>query len=140
MSEKVVYLISHHNTTSYPCFEPMRYEKITSSIEEFHKIGVAAKPERRLSSMASGTPHELEIQNTIESSNPKELESQLHSLFWRERHNGEWFDLFLKDIASLKGFDKLEPEEIKQVRRDSDVNRLETSLYVEVHKRRGEND
>ena len=79
------------------------------------KIGFTSNdsPIKRFNQFKTLSPYGGVILGVIKSDEPLFLEQQLHNIFNEYRLNGEWFDLALKDIHPLKGFDlfqKIEDE------------------------------
>lgn len=65
---------------------------------EFTKIGFTAKgPDARMAGIATGNPFALHVWGTIPGD--QNLEREMHALFSRYRHRGEWFR-FDKDARS----------------------------------------
>lgn len=57
----------------------------------FIKIGKAANVSRRLASMRTSQPFEVEVVKTFEDCDGHTLERDLHQRFADSRHRGEWF-------------------------------------------------
>jgi hypothetical protein len=137
MTDQKVYLISHHEVTKSRDYLQVSKEQ-RKKFADFYKIGIAEKPEKRLSTLSSGTPHELELVTTIQSDSAKTVESYLHAIYSYGKHNGEWFSLLPNEVNSLKGLDYIAAKEAKKVKLDS-VTQIGVdgpSLYVEVMKQR----
>lgn len=101
---------------------------------DFYKIGIAEDPEARLSSMQSGTPHELRLLTTIGADDARAVEKSLHSLLRNRRHRAEWFELTSKKINSLKAIDYMRSENISKLAKRSMRYELdyEKGLYVQL--------
>jgi len=115
VSDKQLYVIAHR-PTEHP--NPIdRRAGVDSWIRpaDFHKIGIADDPEKRLSSMKSATPHTLEIVTTVDCENARDVESRLHSIFHLAHHSGEWFRLSTNDINSLEGLDTLKTKDLEGI-------------------------
>jgi len=131
MSERKVYLISHRE----------RKRNYVSSITDYHKIGIAENPEKRLTTLQSGSPHKLELVTTISTKNAEDLERELHMLFKEQKFSGEWFNLNHNQVNSLKAFDRLKPKNVAELfRNDIAFKRdREKGMYVEVMEMRQQN-
>lgn len=62
------------------------------------KIGIAKHPQKRLSSIQTACPQDIELVGYVESSRPKQLERELHRRFHHKHYRGEWFELSQDDI------------------------------------------
>lgn len=127
---KTIYLIGHRVKE----FSVTNYIDQPPRPADFYKIGIANDPERRVKTMRPGTPHALELVTTIEADNAKKVESLLHSLYSSWLQKGEWFKLMTNAVNSLTAFDRLEVQELEEVkqRRIRYGNDLDVSLYCEV--------
>lgn len=132
MSEQVVYVIGHRPTE--PAWKnrglPIVSEPRTA---DYHKIGIGQNPDKRVGSLSVGTPHELELVTTIESSEPKTVESELHRQFSFGRQSGEWFKLTSNQVNSLVALKHIEPGEVQSLAKP--IDRL-SSLYIEIMRSR----
>lgn len=146
MSEKKLYLVAYHDTTvrnkpdvlSGGMVVDRKFEYV-SDHADCYKIGVAEEPESRLSSMQSGTPNELRLVTTIESDDASSVESDLHSLYSHRHMRGEWFNILPNDVNSLKGLDRIDPDnmtELLKMHRQYELDR-DKGLYVQIHELRG---
>jgi len=130
---RTVYVIAHREL-SYGSLTDHRH---VSAYADFHKIGVSENPEKRLSVLSSGTPHELEIETTIEANDASTVEDYLHRIngnFRRDR--GEWFKLSRNMLNSLKALDELRSENVKRVYHNWSRLDCRVSFYVAVHRAR----
>jgi hypothetical protein len=59
------------------------------------KIGISKDPQRRLDTLQTGSPHELELIYTARVAAESECEDYLHEMWSSRRLNGEWFDIGL---------------------------------------------
>jgi hypothetical protein len=57
------------------------------------KIGIALKPEKRLSELQVSCPFQLTLKKTKRPRNAKRVEKHLHDHFEKYHMRGEWFDL-----------------------------------------------
>lgn len=64
------------------------------------KIGYAEDPSKRIPSIQTSSPYELEVLLIIEGNYDKE--SELHKQFQEYRTSGEWFDLGEKILRFIK--------------------------------------
>lgn len=133
MSERVIYLIGHREVeprwrTARTSFTP------TKKWFDYYKIGIATDVRDRLNNLSVGTPHELELITTVESSDPKEVEDRLHFMHSFSRQKGEWFFLTSNTVNSLTAFDRLEVSDLDGVDRSEYIN--DSSLYIEVMRNR----
>jgi len=138
MSEKKLYVISHHETTVRRDLKDRKH--VYESGADCYKIGVADDPKKRLSTLGSGTPNRLRLETVIESSDAKAVESELHNHFYERNKTGEWFELLTNDLNSLRGLKRIEPGEISNltdvlIRSFIDAK---PSLYVAVKRSRQE--
>jgi len=140
MSEQQIYVIAHIPVGySSKLSMPRRgVEKNYEHLPDFYKIGISENPEGRVQNMSGGTPNKLELVTTIDSDNAKVVESRLHSIYGFERATGEWFKLTRSSVNSLKGLDRLDESDVEGMGYTFAEWRTETSLYVEVMKRRQE--
>lgn len=131
MSKKL-YVMAHHQTSSGI------YSRQTNGYADYHKIGVATKPRRRMSVMGSGTPHELKLTTTIECDDAEAVESTLHRIYSGNKYKNEWFRLDQNAINSLDALEYLSVETLSDVEkyRRKVGFRPCGSLYVDVHKAR----
>ena len=66
---------------------------IRQTITPYYKIGKSKDPYKRLQTLQTGTPLELQIVSRVWSFDAVRLESTLHEYFDAYRVRGEWFDL-----------------------------------------------
>lgn len=132
MSEKLIYVIGHRPTEAKWKNRGLPIES-EPRVADYHKIGIGQNPEKRVDVLSVGTPHELELVTTIESSDPKAVESELHSQFNFGRQSGEWFKLNSNQLNSLIALSHIEPGEVQSVHKPVDRHR---SLYLEIIEQR----
>ena len=72
---------------------------------EHYKIGVSGNSKKRLKQLQTGCPLKLQLVDVyiVPRRIAKNLEKQLHKMFWqrRLRFNGEWFDLTSEHLSLL---------------------------------------
>lgn len=68
----------------------------------FYKIGVTANVSKRLSSIQTMNPHNVELALCVRMDNPRPTEKMFHSFFRKENHVGEWFILSQEDFEVMK--------------------------------------
>lgn len=100
---------------------------------DLYKIGKAENPKKRLKSLQTGNPIELELQYTKKSQKSLELETKLHNhkLIKEFRIRGEWFKLpdnILKYIVIEFGFDCHIVEQPKNVNKINKLNLSENTF------------
>lgn len=124
-----VYVVGHRELE----YTPYQFRKSGYvAPADFHKIGIAGDPEKRLGMMNSGTPHKLELMTTIQADDAREVERQLHRLFNMAHHRGEWYKLPYGAVNSLKGIDRINSEILKEYVDEKVGPVFDTSLYVEL--------
>lgn len=64
------------------------------------KIGIAASPERRLSTLSTASPAALRLEATRFFENPRAVEASAHHYFRSKRANGEWFSIPVSDAVA----------------------------------------
>lgn len=117
-----------NNTVSMPHFIYMNCEKnlyrrtgiapayvYFVSDGQFVKIGVAQDPQKRLASLQTGNPRELEIINLIPAKSKEDalvIEGTLHEAYCSFKKAGEWFDILY--YINRDAFDELYPPEISK--------------------------
>ena len=75
----------------------------------YYKIGYSKEPDRRIATLSTQPPFELEVIYLCGSHNARALEADLHGLFKHARVRGEWFDLddmdreMLSDVMKTLG-------------------------------------
>ncbi|HEX5282248.1 MAG TPA: GIY-YIG nuclease family protein, partial [Micropepsaceae bacterium] len=69
---------------------------------EYFKIGWAKILEKRIRSIQSCVPEELELIHAIPAQDPLATEAQWHHRFRNKRTRGEWFKLTPEDIAEFR--------------------------------------
>lgn len=77
--------------------------------EEYFKIGHTSNFARRIGSLRTANPRDLDIVAFIETINraqAKRLEHALHTLFALKRVKGEWFELNSEDVEFFKEYQK----------------------------------
>jgi len=91
---------------------------------------------RRLDSMNVATPHKLKLLATVDTTEPKQVEKELHDLC--PHFSGEWFCTVYSIIHSLQGLDVLRGGEIKSVIERGGVapENGSKSLYVQIMEKR----
>lgn len=71
--------------------------------EPHYKIGYSKDPERRISSLSTGTPYSPELEFVVGPYQyPQEIESRLHNRFEAKNLNREWFELSEDDLRWIK--------------------------------------
>jgi hypothetical protein len=74
----------------------------------FYKVGISSNPEYRESTLQSEKPSiELVWKSKYILKNAKKIESKIHEHFNLNRVRGEWFELNLQDIETIKEFCEL---------------------------------
>lgn len=132
MSDQKLYLVGHHEVSRD--FARMGLQTRTRGFADYHKIGIATEPRKRLANMKPSTPHELRLVTTVESDDAKAVEKSLHKICRYGKHRGEWFKLTQNTINSLKAVDYItggEAEQLAERQRCGDFN-TDRSLYVEL--------
>ena len=71
-------------------------------LTDIYKIGVSKTPNKRLQSLRTSSPFELNIVHTFVAEPAEEAETQLHAMFEVTRMKGEWFRLNPEQISELK--------------------------------------
>ena len=66
-----------------------------------YKIGRTADLNKRLSTLRSSSPCDIELIYSIESMDASNIESRLHQLYKNQNHHGEWF-AFSSDVSGVK--------------------------------------
>ena len=77
--------------------------------EEYFKIGHTSNFARRIGSLRTANPRDLEVVSFIETLNRAQamrLEHALHTLFALKRVRGEWFALNSEDVEFFKEYQK----------------------------------
>lgn len=69
-----------------------------------YKIGCSVSPERRLSSLKTGIPFDIELVYMFKVMNMRATEKLLHFRYAEKRIRGEWFALSDNDVEEIKGF------------------------------------
>jgi hypothetical protein len=131
--DQILYVIAHREVS----YGTLTDRKHVSLYADFHKIGISENPEKRLSVLSGGTPHELEIATTIEVDDASTVEDYLHRInrsFRRDR--GEWFRLSRNMRQSLTALDELRGENVKQVYHNWSRLDRQISFYVAIHRAR----
>lgn len=118
MSDQLLYMIGHREVSDVGVWDRMNGIEPYEHLIDYHKIGIAKNPERRLSSLQGGTPHKLELLTTVECDDARAVEDRLHQMYYASRKSGEWFRLDQNTINSLKALDSLEAENVKRIQRD----------------------
>lgn len=75
---------------------------LVSAANGLTKIGVAISPLRRLVTLRSDSPEQLELIHMSAVEDAKSVEMSLHTEFTDKRSHGEWFRLNEEDIASIR--------------------------------------
>lgn len=70
---------------------------------DLYKIGVSAKPQRRLDQLRTGNPHTelVAVSKLLPDSASRELEGWLHSRFVGTKVAGEWFKLSASQVKEV---------------------------------------
>jgi len=136
MTEKQVYLIAHCEKGYY--YHRGRYFEAYEGIPEFYKIGIAEQPDRRLTNMSSGTPHELHLLTTIQTEDAEKTERLLHQYYSSYQVNGEWFRLLTNAVNSLKGLDRIDNSSLGDVVRKQAAFDLDPKIPLYVHLKKEE--
>src|SRR4051794_20111529 len=63
------------------------------------KIGIASNVGKRLLSIKTGCPFEVQLAHKKEHETASQVESLAHSLLSEKRMNGEWFDCSVEDAV-----------------------------------------
>lgn len=128
---KELYLIGHRKqehpikTKRLPEFEAMVHGI------DYYKIGVAEDPDKRLTSLKTGTPHLLELVTTVKSDEPNVVEEMLHGYNRLGHKKGEWFWLHSDFVESMKGLDFLSKDTLESVIEKEDHERLQDRSFQE---------
>ena len=76
-----------------------------------YKIGISKNPKKRIHQLQTGNSDKLDLIESYESKNARQIESMLHSHYSYARNMGEWFDLSVKEesefIENCKRIDKV---------------------------------
>jgi hypothetical protein len=75
---------------------------IDGTTPDIYKIGISNAPGKRLQSLSTSIPHELQIVHRFVADSAEEAEAHLHKRFKEARIKGEWFRLTPEQIAELK--------------------------------------
>lgn len=67
-----------------------------------YKIGVSKNPNRRLSALQNGNPHDLQMVLTSYTSSPYTIEKKLKKLFNEQKIKGEWFTFIEEQVILIK--------------------------------------
>jgi len=141
MSEQRVYVVAHREIEPRWKTRDVPQSSPYVSPPDYYKIGIGENLKQRLKNLSVGTPHKLELITTIESDNPKLLESKLHSLFFHLHQNGEWYHLTINPINSLKALDHISEWEIRKLTEVQHYRITDPgSLYTEIMKWRNYNE
>ena len=133
MSDQVLYLMSHYDTSPSPATgQPMKM------CRDYYKIGVASDVKRRLSSINTSTPHTVELETTVECDDAVRVERALHNLHELGHYTGEWFKLDMNAINSLCALEKVEADRVEKVVKRMRHRGFEShnSLYVDLMRHR----
>ena len=79
------------------------------------KIGMSQDIKKRIASISTSSPCEIDVIHAIESEFPRDLEAYFHDLFSGKRTHGEWFNLAPYDIEIFKSFDTTKKECISRI-------------------------
>lgn len=80
---------------------PSAYVYFIHSANGLTKIGVASDVKKRLHTLNTASPVELELLFYFEPKDAKRTETYLHKVFAHKRIKGEWFNLTSRDIAKV---------------------------------------
>ncbi|MCA1066143.1 GIY-YIG nuclease family protein (plasmid) [Rossellomorea sp. AcN35-11] len=80
----------------------IRENKNSDDLQSHIKIGSTNNLDRRLSELVVGVPYPLEFVRAIYSEDRLKTERLLHSHFYKQHINGEWFELSQKDVLAVK--------------------------------------
>jgi len=72
----------------------------------YYKIGASIQVNKRIRTLRTLPPFDINLVCTIETDDMYKLERQLHARFSNKRVNGEWFELEPDDVAYIKGMSK----------------------------------
>lgn len=61
--------------------------------DDLFKIGVSTRPQKRLQTLQTSSPHKLTLHHTFPAEPGQEAEQKLHRFFSAYRREGEWFQL-----------------------------------------------
>lgn len=86
----------------------------------FYKVGISNDPERRLKSLQTASPYELELVATVDTENSNGLESLLHDRFAKYHYRDEWFELPDKQVSEFKEMNHINFEQWSKVLGGSD--------------------
>lgn len=70
--------------------------------DDVYKIGISHAPGKRLQSLNTSSPFELELVHKFVADSAEEAEAKLHKKFKASRMSGEWFKLTPAQLAELK--------------------------------------
>lgn len=73
-----------------------------SLTDDLYKIGISNSPGKRLQSLNTSSPFELELIHKFVAEPAEEAETKLHEQFKASRMSGEWFKLTSAQIIELK--------------------------------------
>lgn len=133
MSAKL-YLVGHREVEHRIC---TRDGSIREGLEhpiDYYKIGIAEDVDRRLATLSTGTPHELELVTTVECDRPNDVEDRLHSINRYHHKHGEWYYLPRNMVNSLIALDRITLENLRAVSRIRLQEPFEPriSLYIQL--------
>lgn len=138
MSKKQIYLVGQYEIDR--SYRMMHEQPHISSFADYFKIGIAENPEARVSGMQSGNPHKLRLITTVDSDDPKEVESSLHRLNRYGRQRGEWFRLGGNMINSLKALEFIDSSTLRSIVKNNYILDSEKSLYVKLMEHPGDSE
>jgi hypothetical protein len=70
--------------------------------DDVYKIGISHAPGKRLQSLNTSSPFELELVHKFVADSAEEAEAKLHKKYKASRMSGEWFKLTPAQLAELK--------------------------------------
>lgn len=117
MSERKIYFASHSDTKSrmYPSPDVTHTKRVVNTLPSHYKIGIATDPTSRVSSMSTGTPHEIQLVTVINSDDAKYVEEELHHHFRPFHYHGEWFEISKQTVDEFHDIDYLSSQEVDWV-------------------------
>lgn len=145
MSERKIYFASHSDTKSRLHASPKatRTEREVNPLPSHYKIGIAADPTSRVSSMSTGSPHEIRLVTVVDSDDAKYVERELHHHFRPFHYNGEWFEISRQTVAEFHDIDYITAQEVDWMN-SSPEQRLQVSkrgwkTMLEEYRSNGDN-
>lgn len=81
----------------------------------FYKIGVARFSDKRVKALQTGSPFELTVRSWVTTTEPHEVESDLHDILSEYHVRGEWFELPENIVEWFSPRRALESDELERL-------------------------